>query len=59
MNSLLLPLLNESEGLGLDPAGADAPEVDRELAGHGNDCILSRRACGEGAFGCAIFERSS
>ncbi len=27
-----LPLLNEPEGLGLDLAGTEAPEVDRELA---------------------------
>ncbi len=45
-----LPLLNEPESLGLDLAGADAPEVDRELAGHGHDGLLSRRAGGEGAF---------
>ncbi len=50
MKSLLLPLLNESEGLGLDLAGAEAPEVDGELARYGHDRFLSCRAGGERAF---------
>ena len=43
--------LNESEGGRLDPPGAEAPEIDRELPGHGDDRLLARGAGGEGAFG--------
>ena len=43
-------LLNESEFLRRGLAGAQAPEVDRELAGDGDDRFLARGAGGEGAF---------
>ena len=42
--------LNESEGLCLNPAGANAPEIDRELAGEGDNRFLARGPCGESAF---------
>ena len=42
--------LNQSKGLCLDPAGADAPEIDGELAGERDDRFFSGRAGGEGAF---------
>ncbi len=46
----VLPFLNQTQLCGLDPAGAEAPEVDRELAGHRHDRFLSGRAGGERAF---------
>jgi len=49
-NKILSLVLNESEGLGLELAGADAPEVDGELAGHGHDGFLPRWAGRESAF---------
>lgn len=50
MNVLFLLALNQSETLWADPAGADAPEVDRELARDRHDRFLSGRAGGESAF---------
>ena len=46
----VLPFLNQTQLGGRDPAGADAPEVDRELAGHRHDRFLFGGAGGEGAF---------
>ncbi len=42
MKSLLLLCLNEPEGLGLDLAGTDTPEIDRELTGDRDDRFFAR-----------------
>jgi len=46
-----LPLSLQPEGGGLDPAGAQAPEVDCQLPGHRHDRFLARGPGGERAFG--------
>ncbi len=43
-------LSNQAEALRANPAGADAPEVDRELARHRHDRFLARGPGGERAF---------
>ncbi|MGI8956876.1 MAG: hypothetical protein ACR2II_08180 [Chthoniobacterales bacterium] len=42
--------INQYEALRADPAGGDVPEINGQLAGHGDDGFLARRPGGESAF---------
>ena len=48
---------DETEGLGLGPAGVNAPEVDGQVAGHGDDGFFAGGAIGALEYGKPFFDR--